>query len=125
MFYFSSLGSSASDLQTTLTMSNERILQVLFDTCSSLDLIDEDTAKRCDFPLRKSEKISFRVAGGPRVVSNMMATVSLPLTPTKNLERSVYVIKGLKVADVILGITFLCHENATINCAEKRVVSGQ
>ena len=67
-------------------------------------------------------KISFRVAGGQRVVSNMMATVSLPLTPTKNLERSVHVIKGLKVADVILGMTFLCHENATINCAEKRVV---
>ena len=31
-------------------------------------------------------------------------------------------IKGLKVADVILGMTFLCHENATINCAEKRVI---
>ena len=43
-------------------------VQVLFDTCSSLDLIDEDTTKRCNFPLRKSEKISFRVAGGQRVV---------------------------------------------------------
>ena len=31
-------------------------------------------------------------------------------------------IKGLKVADVILGMTFLCHENATIDCTEKRVV---
>ena len=56
------------------------------------------------------------------MVSSMMANVSLPLTPTKNLERSVHVIKCLKVADVILGMTFLCHENATINCAEKQVV---
>ena len=55
-------------LQTTLTLSNERRLRVLFDTCFSLDLIDEETAKRRDFPLRKSEKISFRVAGGQRVV---------------------------------------------------------
>ena len=55
-------------LQTTLTLSNERSLQVLFDTCSSLDLIDKNTAKQCGFPLRKSEKISFRVAGGQRVV---------------------------------------------------------
>ena len=78
------------------------------------------------FSTPKSEKISFRVAGGQRVVSNMMATVSLPLTPTKILERFVHVIKDIKVADVILGMTFLCHENATINCAEKRVVfSGQ
>ena len=53
------------------------------------------------------------------MVSSMMAIVILPLTPTKNLERSVHVIKGLKVADVILGMSFLCHENATINCAEK------
>ena len=89
-------------LQTTLNGG----LRILFDTCSSLDLIDEETAKRCNFPLRKSEKINFRVAGGQRVVSSMMAVVSLPLTPTKNLERSVHVIKGLKVADVILGMTF-------------------
>ena len=72
------------------------------------------------FHSKKVRKISFRVAGGQRVVSNMMATVSFPLT--KNLERSVHVIKGLKVADVILGMTFLCHENATINCTKKRVV---
>ena len=56
------------------------------------------------------------------MVSSKIATVSFPLTPTKNLERSLHVIKGLKVADVILGMTFLCHENATINCAEKRVI---
>ena len=79
-------------LQATLTLSNEKSLKVLFDTCSSLDLIDEDTAKRYGFPLRKSEKISFRVAGGQRVVSSMMATVTLPLTLTKKLERSVHVI---------------------------------
>ena len=31
-------------------------------------------------------------------------------------------VKHLKVADVILGMSFLCHENATINGAEERVV---
>ena len=50
-------------LFTTLKLSNERSLIILFDTCSSLDLIDEDVAKQCNFPLRKSEKIIFRVAG--------------------------------------------------------------
>ena len=51
-----------------------------------------------------------------------MAIITLPLTPSKNAERPVHVIKGLKVADVILGMTFLCYENATINCAGKRVI---
>ena len=92
----------------------------MFDTCSSLDLIDEDVAKQC--PLRKSEKIVFRVAGGRRIVSKMIATITLSLTPSTTITRSVRVVKHLKVADVILGMSFLCHENATINCAEKRVV---
>ena len=43
-------------LYTTLKLSDERSLHVLFDTCSSLDLIDEDVAKQCNFPLRKSDK---------------------------------------------------------------------
>ncbi len=109
-------------LYTTLKLSDERSLQVLFDTCSSLDLIDEDVAKQCNFPLRKSEKIVFRVAGGQRIVSKMIATITLSLTPSTTITRSVRTVKHLKVADVILGMSFLCHENATINCAEKRVV---
>ena len=56
-------------LHTTLRLSGERSLQVLFDTCSSLNLIDEDVAKQCNFSLQKSEKIIFRVAGGQRIVS--------------------------------------------------------
>ena len=64
-------------LYTTLKLSDERSLQVLFDTCSSLDLIDEYVAKQCSFLLRKSEKTVFRVAGGQRVVSRMIATITL------------------------------------------------
>ena len=64
-------------LYMTLKLSDERILQVLFDTCSSLDLIDENVAKQCNFPLRKDEKIIFRVAGGQRIVSKMIATITL------------------------------------------------
>ena len=97
----------------------------MFDTCSSLDLIDEDVAKQCNFPLRKSEKIVFRVAGGQRIVSKMLATVTLSLTPSTTIARSVRVVKHLKVADAILGMSFLCHENATINNAGKRVFSKQ
>ena len=55
-------------LHTTLKLSDERSLQVLLDTCSSLDLVGEDVAKQCNFPLRKSEKFIFRVAGGQRIV---------------------------------------------------------
>ena len=62
------------------------------------------------------------MAGGQRIVSRMIATVTLSLTPTKTVTRSVRTVKGLKVADVILGMPFLCHENATIDCAKKRVV---
>ena len=102
-------------LYTTLKLSDERSLQILFDTCSSLDLIDEDVAKQCNFPLRKSEKIIVRVAGGQRIVSKMLATVALSLTPSTTITRSVRVVKHLKVAGVILGMSFLCHENATIN----------
>ena len=109
------------NLYTTLKLSDERSLQILFDTCSSLDLIDEDVAKPCNFPLRNSEKILFRVAGRQRIMSKMLAIVTLSLTPSTTITRSVRVVKHLKVADVILGMSFLCHENATINCAEKRV----
>ena len=55
-------------------------------------------------------------------MSKMLATVTLSLTPSTTITRSIRVVKHLKVADVILGMSFLCHENATINCAEKRVV---
>ena len=91
----------------------------MVDTCSSLDLIDEDVAKQCNFPLKKSEKIIFRVAGGKRIVSKMIATITLSLTPSTTITRSVRTVKHLQVADVILGMSFLCHENATIYCADK------
>ena len=55
-------------------------------------------------------------------MSKMLATVTLSLTPSTTITRFVRVVKHLKVADVISGMSFLCHENATINCAEKRVV---
>ena len=58
------------------------------------------------------------MAGGQRIVSKMIATITLSLTPSTTITRSVRTVKHLKVADVILG----SHENATINCAEKRVV---
>ena len=69
-------------LYTTLKLLDERSLQILFDTCSSLDLTDEDVAKQCNFPFRKSEKIIFRVAGDQRIVSKMLATITLSLTPS-------------------------------------------
>ena len=110
-------------LYTTLKLSDERSLKIMFDTCSSLDLIDEDVAKQCNFPLRNSEKIIFLVAGGQRIVSKMLATVTLSLTPsTTTITHFVRTVNHLKIADVILGTSFLFHENATINCAEKRVV---
>ena len=40
-------------LYTTLQLSYERSLQVLFDTCSSLDLIDESVAKNVIFHSEK------------------------------------------------------------------------
>ena len=52
----------------------------------------------------------------------MLATVTLSLTPSITITRYVRTVKHIKIADVILGISFLCHKNATINCAEKRVV---
>ena len=55
-------------------------------------------------------------------MSKMIATTTLSLTPSTTLTRSVRTVKHLKVVDVILGMSFLCHENATINCAEKRVI---
>ena len=60
-------------LYTMVTLTNGASLQVLFDTCSSLDLIDEDVAKRCGFALCSSDKMAFRVAGGKRVVSHKVA----------------------------------------------------
>ena len=62
------------------------------------------------------------MAGGQRIVSKMKATITLSLTPSTTITRSVRIVKHLKVAGVILGMSFLCHENVTINCAEKRVV---
>ena len=51
-------------LYTMVTLASGTSLQVLFDTCSSLDLIDEDVAIRCGFTLCPSDKMAFRVAGG-------------------------------------------------------------
>ena len=105
-------------LYTTLKLSYERSLQILFDTSSSLDLMDEDVAKQCNFPVMKSEKIIFLCGRRSTNCVKMIATIKLSLTPSTTITRSVRMVKHLKVADVILRMLFLCHENATINCAE-------
>ena len=108
-------------LYTTLKLSDERSLQIMFDTCSSLDLIDEDVAKQCNFPLKK---VTNYISCGRRSTncvkndSNNYAFIDTPTT----IARSVRTVKHRKVSDVMLEMSFLCHENATINCAEKRVV---
>ena len=46
-------------LYTTLKLSDERSLQILFDTCSSLDLIDKDVANNVIFHSEKVRKLYF------------------------------------------------------------------
>ena len=48
--------------------------------------------------------------------------VTLPLDDAKTITRAIRTVKHLRVADVILGMSFLCHENATIDCGNKRVL---
>ena len=75
-----------------------------FDTCSSLDLIDEDVAIRCGFTLCPSDKMAFRVAGRKRVVSRKVAQVTLPLDDAKPITRTIRTVKHVRVDDVILGM---------------------
>ena len=66
--------------------------------------------------------MAFRVDDGKRVVSRQAAQVTLPLNDSKTITRTIRTLKNLRVADVIMGMAFLCIENATIDCWSKRVL---
>ena len=102
--------------------ADETAIEVLIDTCSSLDIVDEKFAIDNHFDIKSVPKQPIKIAGGGRVVTSKMAYIPIPISDECTKFRWVYMVRNLKVASMILGMSFLRDMDATIHCGSSKIV---
>ena len=101
--------------------ADETAIEVLIDTCSSLDIVDEKFAIDNHFEIKSVPKQPIKIAGGGRVVTSKMAYIPIPISDECIKFRWVYMVRNLKVASMILGMSFLRDMDATIHCGSSKI----
>ena len=102
--------------------ADETAIEVLIDTCSSLDIVDEKFAIDNHFDIKSVPKQPIKIAGGGRVVTSKMAYIPIPISDECTKFRWVYMVRNLKVASMILGMSFLRDMDATIHCGSSKIL---
>lgn len=124
MHCLSTLDPTAPDSILSVPMkiiADKPSIEVLIDTCSSLDFVDENYAIDNHFEVKSVPKQPITIAGGGRVVTSKMAYIPIPITDDCVKFRWVYMVRNLKVASLILGMSFLRDMNATILCGSSEI----
>ena len=96
-------------------------IEVMIDTCSSLDIVGEKFAIDNHFEIKSVPKQPIKIAGGGRVVTSKMAYIPIPIPISIFQFRWVYMVRNLKVASMILGMSFLRDMDATIHCGSSKI----
>ena len=124
MHCLSSLDPTAPDSILSVPMKitdDKAAIDVLIDTCSSLDIVDEQFAIDNHYDIKSVPKQPINIAGGGRVVTSRMAYIPIPISDKCIKFRWVYMVRNLKVATMILGMSFLRDMDATIHCGSSEI----
>jgi hypothetical protein len=93
----------------------------LVDCAATLDFVFEDFARRVDLQTRKSvTKTHVRLVNGQRVTSSTVCDVTFELA-RHEFQRTFYVLRDLRAADLILGLPWLDDEHASLQFGSTRV----
>jgi hypothetical protein len=87
----------------------------LVDCAATLDFVSEDFVRRFALQTRKAlTKTHVRLANGQRVTSSTVSDVTFELAQHK-FQRTFYVSRDLRVADLIMGLPWLDDEHASLH----------
>jgi hypothetical protein len=93
----------------------------LVDCAATLDFVSEDFVRRFALHIRKSvTKTLVRLATGQRVTSTTVCDVTFELAGHE-LQRTFYVLRDLRAADLILSLPWLDDEHASLQFGSTRV----
>jgi hypothetical protein len=99
---------------TVKTLDGEHQISGLVDCAATLDFVSEDFVRRFALQTRKSlTKTRVRLANGQRVTSSAVCDVTFGVARSE-FQRTFFVLRDLRVADVILGLPWLDDEHASL-----------
>jgi hypothetical protein len=109
--------------QPVKTHDGGQLVTCLFDGAATLDLLSEDFVRRLALQTRKSPtKALVRLANGQRVTFTTVCNIAFELA-RHEFERTFYVLRDLRVADLVLGLPWLDEEQASLQFGTTRVLT--
>jgi hypothetical protein len=99
---------------TVKTPDGRHQISGLMDCAATLDFVSEDFVRRFALHTRKSvTKTHVRLANGQRVTSSTVCDVTFELA-RHEFHRISYVLRDVRVADLILGLPWVDDEHASL-----------
>jgi hypothetical protein len=106
---------------TVKTLDGGRQSPCMVDCAATLDFVSEDFVRRFALKTRKSlTKTPIRLANGQRVTSSTVCDVTFELA-RHEFQRTFYVLRDLRDADMALGLPWLDDEHAFFRFGTTRV----
>jgi hypothetical protein len=107
--------------QTVKTLDGGHHISGLVDCAATLDFVSEDFVRRFALQTRKHvTKTHVRLANGQRVTSSTVCNVTYELAQHE-FQRTFYVLRDLRAADLNLGLPWLDEEQASLQFGSTRV----
>jgi hypothetical protein len=106
---------------TVKTPDGGQLISELVDCAATLDFVPADFVIR--FPLQTHKSLTktlVRLANGQRVTSSRVCDVTSELA-RHEFQRAFYVLRDLRVADLVLGLPWLDNEHASLQLYASRV----
>ena len=111
-------------LKANIILNDDIKIDALIDNAASLDFMSEDFARRHNLQIDKvNSKIPVKLANGQRVVCTQSVIVNMDIADHRYENRMFFVLRDLKVADVVLGLTWLDEAEVTIKYGTQRILT--
>jgi hypothetical protein len=106
---------------TPETRDGGQLISRLVDCGATRDFVSEDFVRRFALPTRKSfTKTHVRIANGQCVTSASVCDVTFELA-RHEFQRTFYVLRDLRVVDMVLGLPWLDNEHASLQFGTTRI----
>jgi hypothetical protein len=106
---------------TVKTLDGGHQITGLVDCAATLDFVSEDFVRRFALHTRKSlTKTHVCLANGQRVTSSTVCDVTFELA-RHEFQRNFYLLRDLRVADLVMGIPWLDDEHASLQFGSTKV----
>jgi hypothetical protein len=95
-----------------------QLVNGMVDCAATLDFVSKDLVRRFALQTRRTfpSKTHVRLANGQRVTSSTVCDVTFELA-RQEFERTSYVLRDLRIVDLVLGIPWLDEEQPLYNLA--------